>query len=185
MRIILIYKKSLSLLHILKNIIFIHGLESSGHGFKGNLFRTLFPNILTPDFSAYNERISLRVLLSKRMKELELIMEYKPEWIIIGSSFGGLMGTLFTLQNLDKVQLLILLAPFLDPQFLRVKDFKPVDIPVIIYHGKEDAIVSVKKSRRCAELLFANLTYNLVEDDHQLHKTVSKIEWKTLLSQYK
>ena len=32
-------------------IIFIHGYESSGHGFKGNFLRTIFPNIITPDFT--------------------------------------------------------------------------------------------------------------------------------------
>jgi pimeloyl-ACP methyl ester carboxylesterase len=167
------------------NIIFIHGLESSGHGFKGNLFRKIIPQILTPDFYAFSNKISLKDILQTRMSELETIIANKMNWIIIGSSFGGLMGTLFVLQNPDKVKLLILLAPFLNSNLLQVEAYQSVNIPVIVYHGTKDNIVLASKSRECAERLFSNLTYNLVEDDHQLHKTVSNIDWNNLLALYK
>ena len=169
----------------LNNIIFIHGLESSGHGFKGNLFRKIIPQILTPDFFAFNNKLSLKEILQTRMGELESIMVKKSNWIIIGSSFGGLMGTLFVLQNPDKVRLLILLAPFLNSSLLQVEAYQPVEIPVIVYHGIRDNIILASKSKECAERLFSNLTYNLVEDDHQLHNTVSKINWYNLLAPYK
>jgi predicted esterase len=168
----------------LNNIIFIHGLKSSGHGFKGNLFRNIMTQILTPDFFAFNNKLSLKEILLTRMGELESIMVKKSNWIIIGSSFGGLMGTLFVLQNPDKVKLLILLAPFLNSSLLQVEAYQPVEIPVIVYHGTKDNIVMASKSKKRAERLFSNLTYNLVEDDHQLHKTVSKIDWYNLLTSY-
>ena len=166
------------------NIIFIHGLESSGHGFKGNLFRSIISQILTPDFSKYNPEISLKKLLEKRMKELEFILRHKKEWIIIGSSFGGLMGSIFSLQNPNKVKLLILLAPFLNTHLLQEDKFKPINIPVIAYHGRNDLIVSAENSKKRAESFFCNLTYNIVDDDHLLHKTVAKIEWKSVISKY-
>jgi len=169
----------------MNNIIFIHGLESSGHGFKGNLFRKIIPKILTPDFTSFNSSISLELLLKKRMSELEEILKTKNDWIIIGSSFGGLMATIFALRNPDRVKYLILLAPFLNTDLLNIKRYRSVNIPVIIYHGKKDDIVSAKKSYERAELLFSNLTYNLVEDDHQLQNTVSNINWEELLSPYK
>ena len=167
------------------NILFIHGLESSGHGFKGSLFRTILPEILTPDFTPFDPAISLEKLLKIRMSELEMIVNNKTNWIIIGSSFGGLMATLFALQNPNMVLHLILLAPFLNTKLLDLKQYSSIGIPVIAYHGKSDKIVPVKVSKGCAELIFSNLTYNLVDDDHQLHRTVSKIDWKSLLSQYK
>ena len=164
------------------NILFIHGLESSGHGFKGNLFRTILPEILTPDFTPFDLAISLEKLLKIRMSELEMITNNKTDWIIIGSSFGGLMATLFALQNPNKVLRLILLAPFLNTKLLDLKQYSSIEIPVIAYHGKSDKIVLAKVSKGRAELIFSNLTYNLVDDDHQLHTTVSKIDWKSLLS---
>ena len=81
----------------MQNIIFIHGLESSGKGFKGTLLRRVLPGCLTPDFLPYSSDISIKDLLEKRMEQLIPILKNKTEWIIIGSSFGGLMGTIFTL----------------------------------------------------------------------------------------
>ena len=46
--------------------IFIHGLESSGKGFKGRFFKEIFPEILTPDF---------RGELFERMSELKKILK--------------------------------------------------------------------------------------------------------------
>lgn len=119
------------------------------------------------------------------MNELETIMKNKTNWIIIGSSFGGLMATIFVLQNPNGVKLLVLLAPFLNTNLLQVKSYNSVNIPVIMYHGKKDDIVPAKKSYKRAKSLFSNLTYNLVEDDHQLQNTVSNIKWEALLSPYK
>lgn len=34
----------------MQNIIFIHGLKSSGQGFKGRLFQKVIPGCLTPNF---------------------------------------------------------------------------------------------------------------------------------------
>jgi len=35
---------------LLKNIIFIHGLEGTSQGVKASLLRGIYPEILTPDF---------------------------------------------------------------------------------------------------------------------------------------
>lgn len=161
------------------NIIFIHGLESSGQGFKGQLFKKELPGIITPDFRAYTPDISYNDLLKERMAQLYSILEEKEPWIIIGSSFGGLMGALYTCQFPNRVSRLILLAPVLttplDPQ-----KFQSINIPVIVFHGKNDQIVPFKPSRSRAKKLFSNLTYNVVEDDHKLHSTVLKIDWPQL-----
>lgn len=165
----------------MNNIIFIHGLESSGKGFKGQLFKKLIPDILTPNFKEYNKKITIHSLLNDRMKQLYSILKKKGKWIIIGSSFGGLMATLYALQYPNKVKKLILLAPYLAANELLPSKYHPLEIPVIIYHGKNDFIVPFETSRERAKQFFKNLEYKLVDDDHKLHKTVKNLAWKILL----
>ncbi|MFX1328274.1 MAG: alpha/beta fold hydrolase [Promethearchaeota archaeon] len=168
----------------MQNVIFIHGLESSGKGFKGQLLQKEITECITPDFEKYNPNISIELLLKIRMEQLYTILKDKQPWVIIGSSFGGLMATLYTLKNPEKVSKLILLAPyFLIPE-LNSKTYSPVNVPVVIFHGKNDRIVSSHQSRKYAEKLFTNLTYNIVDDDHFLHKTVVSIDWKLLIEMF-
>ena len=159
------------------NIIFIHGLESSGEGFKGNLFRKVLPGILTPNFTPYSAEISYKVLLKNRMLELVSLLDSEQNWIIIGSSFGGLMGALYTCKNQSKVSRLILLAPLLATSLLNPKKYAPVNVPVLVFHGKCDQIVPYKPTIKRAGELFNNLEYNIVDDDHMLHLTVQTIDW--------
>ena len=165
----------------MQNIIFIHGLESTGKGFKAQLLKKFFPQCLTPDFEAYIPHMSVNLLLEKRMNQLSKILDEKDSWIIIGSSFGGLMGAIYACNHPQKIKKLILLAPYLSSPLLNPKDFSPINIPVIIFHGKHDSVVSMKNSRIRAQKLFINLTYNLVNDDHKLQKTTKNIDWKRLI----
>jgi pimeloyl-ACP methyl ester carboxylesterase len=165
----------------MQNIIFIHGLESSGQGFKGQFFKRELPGCLTPNFEEYNTKLSIKQLLKNRMNDLYSLLKEKDNWIIIGSSFGGLMATLFTCQNPEKVSKLILLAPFLSISELTPRNCSPIDIPVVIFHGKNDKIVSLSQSQIYARKIFTNLLYNIVDDDHHLHKTVKSLDWKKLI----
>jgi pimeloyl-ACP methyl ester carboxylesterase len=167
-----------------ENIIFIHGLESSGLGFKAQFLKKQLPGIITPSFENYIPGLSYEILLKKRMNQLIEILKSKDFWTIIGSSFGGLMAVLYTCQNPSKVKLLVLLAPFLATSELDPKNFSrlPLSIPVFIYHAKHDKVVSLKKSRTRAEQLFSNINFHIVEnDDHKLHSTVQRINWKELI----
>jgi predicted esterase len=166
----------------MSNVIFVHGLESSGHGFKGNLFRERIPGCFTPDLKEYFPQIPYQELLKERMRQLSEILERKNKWKIIGSSFGGLMSSLYTLKHSKKVQKLILLAPLLAVPELNPSKFEKVDIPVIVYHGKNDEVISIKPTKKRANMLFKNLSYNLVDDDHMLHPTVENLNWKELLN---
>lgn len=155
----------------MSNIIFIHGLESSGSGFKGRLFKKEMPGIITPDFNGP---------LEKRMDLLNEILEGTQPWIIIGSSWGALMSTLYTISHPEKISLLILLAPVLvHPELDSVKQV--IDVPVIIYHGKNDTIIPLKSSKERAIQLFSNVKFNAVEDDHMLHPTVEAINWQQII----
>ena len=166
------------------NIIFIHGLESSGQGFKAKFLRKIFPEILTPDFKPYTPKLSYQALLSERMTQLKSILEVKSLWILIGSSFGGLMGALYTCKYPEKVLHLILLAPALLSPELNPNKFNPINVPVTIYHGKNDSVVPLKLTRKRAEKLFLNLEHHVLDDDHMLHHTVQNIDWLSLVQSY-
>jgi predicted esterase len=155
------------------HLIYIHGLAANSQGFKASLLRRLFPGILTPDFEGS---------LKARMAQLGSLLSDAPGWIIIGSSLGGLMGTMFTCQHPQQVKKLILLAPALIwPEFTQSLP-PPVSLPVVIYHGREDNLVRLDLIRPVAEQIFLNLTFHVVDDDHGLHKTAQAIDWVALLS---
>ena len=154
-------------------IIFIHGYESSGHGFKGNYFRSIFPKMITPNFTGE---------LLERMEQLKNILKTEKKWIFIGSSFGGLMGTLYMMENPDKVEKAVLMAPALvSPLIPENFKLKKIENPVVIFHGKNDDVVPLEPVKKFAEDYFKNYDYNLVDDDHRLQATTKSIEWKKLL----
>jgi len=155
-----------------ERLLFIHGLWGSSQGVKATLLREIFPAILTPD---------LRGELDKRMGELGMILGEKTGWTIIGSSLGGLMAAMFTCQNPDQVAKLILFAPALIwPDFADSLP-EPVSVPTVVYHGSRDNIVPLEQAKGIAGRVFLNLTFNIVDDDHGLYKTVHEIDWRTLL----
>lgn len=164
-----------------EKVIFIHGLESSGEGFKGNFFKKKVPEILTPSFEPFQPNLPINLLLKKRMQQLESLLKLHHFWIMIGSSFGGLMATLYSLQNPTKVNKMILLAPALNERYFPKKKISPIDIPVTIFHGKYDNVVARGPTEVIARKYFTNLEYNIVDDDHFLHLTVQELDWKQLL----
>jgi pimeloyl-ACP methyl ester carboxylesterase len=154
-------------------LILIHGLEGSSQGDKATLLRSIFPQMMTPDF---------RGPVEERMELLYSLLGKDTGWTIIGSSLGGLMAALFTTQHPDQVRKQILLAPALFlPEF--ASDLpEPVDVPTVIYHGTRDEIVPIEQTRILAKRSFTNLTINEVDDDHRLFNTVHAIDWKNLLN---
>ena len=154
-------------------LIFLHGLEGTSQGVKATLLRRLFPGMLTPDFSGS---------LEERMATLKPILGDQEIWTIVGSSFGGLMAALFTCQCPLQVRKLVLLAPALIlPQFAS-SNLTPVNVPTIIYHGRQDKIIPLEPTRRLAYQVFQNLDFHEVDDDHGLFKTVMEIDWPVLFA---
>lgn len=155
-----------------KCLVFLHGLDSSSQSSKAILFRDIFPGILTPDFAGS---------LKERMAQLYLILGDKTGWIIIGSSFGGLMGALFTCQHPDQVKKLILLAPALMlPEF--AENLPPViDVPTIIIHGNQDEVVPLEPVKELAQKVFTKLTHLIVNDGHRLQQAIYTVDWRALL----
>jgi len=154
-------------------LIYLHGSESDSNSGKARQFREWFPGMLTPDFKGS---------FDERMSQLHSILSDKTGWTIIGSSFGGLMGTVFTLEHPTQVRKLILLAPALTLEpFASRSDLKPVSTPTIVVHGTLDTVVPLEPVREMAQKLFTNVKYYVVEDDHRLHKSVHELDWNSIL----
>jgi pimeloyl-ACP methyl ester carboxylesterase len=155
-------------------IIYLHGLESTSQSGKARQFAEKFPGMVTPDFSGSFE---------ERMKQLKPILGRKKNWTIIGSSFGGLMGTFFTCQHPTQVRKLILLAPaLLRDHFSPYLNLDPVSVPTVIVHGTADDVVPLEPVRELAEKLFTDLKYIVVDDGHRLHKTFEELNWDEILA---
>lgn len=156
-----------------RRLIYLHGLFSDSSGVKATLLRELFPGILTPDFSGS---------LAERMALLITLLKDTRGWTIVGSSFGGLMGALFTCRKPEQVVKLVLLAPALIWPDFALSPPPPVDVPVVVYQGSRDEQIPPQEVERLARITFRNLTFHLVDDDHGLFKTVHSLNWKELLS---
>lgn len=152
--------------------VFIHGLESSSMGTKGVFFRDKYPDMIIEDFVGH---------FKDRMEKLNKILSGKAPLILVGSSYGGLMAAVYAFNNEKSIKKLILLAPALD-----IYEFEPylgrqLLLPAVIYHGRDDDVVSPSSVQDIARMVFVNLEYHLVDDDHSLHRTFSLMNWDDLL----
>jgi len=155
------------------NLVFIHGLESTAQGTKGQFFRKNFPDMIIENYLGD---------FTARMKKLSLVLTGKSNLLLVGSSYGGLMAAKFAAQNRERVKKLVLLAPALNlPQFSPAAQGL-LDLPVIIYHGINDDVVDPYVVKEIAEKTFGCLEHHLVKDNHYLSKTFPHLNWEKLLS---
>ncbi len=153
-------------------LVFIHGLESTSQGTKGQYFRKHFPQMIIEDYFGN---------FDQRMQKLLGLLAGKNNLIIVGSSYGGLMAAQFALQNENRVKKLVLLAPALMLPEFTPKAGQQLNMPVILYHGTEDDIVDPYIVKGIAEKVFRLLEHHLVHDDHPLTHTFPSLDWKKLL----
>jgi predicted esterase len=153
--------------------IFIHGLESSNQGTKAVFFRDKYPDMILPTFEGP---------LTARMEKLNRLLAGKSEIRIVGSSFGGLMAALFAMQNPSQVARMVLLAPAIHMIDSAPGKKEKVSMPVSIYHGTEDTVIPLSAVQQMAPKLFTRLSFNVVDDDHFLHRTFKSLDWDALLA---
>ncbi len=155
-----------------KRIIYLHGLDSNSQTYKAALICAIYPDLITPDFTGS---------LKERMRQLYPILGDESNWTLIGSSFGGLMAALFSTRHPAQVRKLILLAPALMlPEFAEHLP-KPITVPTILIHGRQDTVVPLNQITPLTEKVFQYLTYHIVDDDHRLHQTAEALDWKSLI----
>lgn len=160
-------------MRLMAHRIFIHGLESSNQGTKAVFFRSLCPAMILPTFKGP---------LTERLEKLKRVLSGKTDIRIVGSSFGGLMATVFAMEHPSQVTRMVLLAPAIHMIDEAPGKKQAVDIPVSIYHGIEDTVIPLPAVQHVAAKYFSDLTFNVVEDDHYLHKTFKVLNWDALLS---
>jgi pimeloyl-ACP methyl ester carboxylesterase len=158
-----------------KRILFLHGSDSNGQTYKAQALRKTFPELLSPDFSGP---------LAVRLAQVDSIVQDTGDWTLIGSSLGGLVAALFATRHTGQIRKLVLLAPALHlPEFSRSRHIpKPVDVPTLLIIGTKDDVIPVETVRRLAKQVFPKLKYLSVDDDHRLHYTTDRLDWKDLLA---
>lgn len=155
------------------NACFIHGLDSSSRGSKGAYFRRHFPDMLMPDFDGP---------FAGRMAALCQLLAGRSDLILVGSSFGGLMATVFAIENAAAVRRLVLLAPALNfPEFTPYRGRKTA-VPATIYLGSRDTVTPPEQVKPLADETFASLLWHETDDDHLLRRTFPRIDWPGLLA---
>jgi len=154
-------------------VIFIHGLNSSNKGKKSIYFKERFPHMIIPHFTGS---------FDERMQKLYEILSQYSDIIIIGSSYGGLMATVYAMENESKVSSLILLAPALNILYLIDYPIRSLSTPTRIYHGINDMVIPIAEIRDISKKIFPNLSFFEVDDDHYLYNIFYKIEWDKLLN---
>jgi alpha-beta hydrolase superfamily lysophospholipase len=157
-------------------LVFIHGLESTSQGTKGQFFRQHFPEMIIEDYFGN---------FPERMRKLTGLLTGKDNLVLVGSSYGGLMAAQFTLFNENRVQKMILLAPALNLPEFSPSSGQQLHLPVTIYHGTDDNIVDPYTVKGIAEKVFRRLEHHLVSDDHSLTNTFPSLDWKKLLGTVK
>lgn len=154
-------------------LIFLHGLESSSRGTKARWFRQYFPEMILPDFTG---------LLEERMNTLQAMLVDKQDLIMVGSSFGGLMATLYAQENKGRVKKVILLAPALN--FLEASKYSDRLVTTVHAHlfiGRHDTVCPPDIVIPLAKQIFKMLDVHVSDDDHLLHNTFFQIDWTSLL----
>ncbi len=152
--------------------IFIHGLDSSSQGTKATFFRAKYPDMIIEDFVGG---------LTDKMNQLERLLAGEKQLIIVGSSYGGLMATLYAFDHPERIRKLILLAPALTLPEFNPDISRRLEQPVLIYHGNHDELIPQEALATIAGRHFACLDFKLVDDDHSLHTTFHKLPWRNLL----
>jgi pimeloyl-ACP methyl ester carboxylesterase len=115
--------------------------------------------------------------LSERMDKLFEVLSGVSEIHMVGSSFGGLMASLFAMEEPSRIAKIILLAPALNLLEESVIKKQSIHIPTWVYHGTKDAVIDINQVNAIAEELFTNLFFHAVDDDHFLHNTFKRIDW--------
>ena len=113
--------------------VFIHGLRQQQPRNQGNLL----PREIPGDAHGRTSPAPLR----REWRSSNRALPGRTDLILVGSSYGGLMAALFACKNEARVRRLILLAPALGHADFSPYYAKPLELPVTLYHGRQDIVV--------------------------------------------
>ena len=151
---------------------FLHGLDSSIEGTKGQWFREHFPAVQMQDYQGD---------LEQRLGQLEAQVAGRDNLILVGSSFGGLMAACFALGHPGLCLRLILLAPALNYCAFQPPS-RPLVVPTLLVIGTQDTVCPPEQVLPLARTTFQALEERVADDDHMLHRTFPVLDWQHLLT---
>lgn len=157
----------------MQTVVFIHGLEGSSQGYKAQLLRKQIDGIVIPDFAGAAE---------ERCQQLDRALGPAGTWTLIGSSYGGLVATLWAAAQPQRVRRMVLLAPALGEPYYSGALPARLAMPVTIFHGTRDDVVAFEPVAALARQIFSDLTLHAVDDDHQLRATSDQLDWPALVA---
>ena len=152
--------------------LFLHGLDSSSRGTKGQWLRRHFPAVHMHDYQGS---------LEERLAQLESEVAGQNNLILVGSSFGGLMAACFAINHPHRVRRLVLLAPALNFGGYHPPD-TPLSVPTLLVMGQFDTVCPPDLVLPQARATFSSLTVRIEDDDHMLHRTFPTLDWPHLLT---
>lgn len=157
-------------------LLFIHGLEGSPQGTKGQRLRREFGDILAPEFSSD---------VSERIIKLE---EFITEPVdIVGSSLGGLTAILFAMRRPELVRSMLLLAPavgFYNTSLLSEEQWQavqgsyiPQGIPCHIVIAEHDELIPEESIRKLVgrSAQPEKVAVSVLDDYHNLNQSLDRI----------
>lgn len=139
-------------------LYFFHGLESGPHGSK---YQRLCESnrVFSPDFQGMD--------VWERLAKIERETQGLRNLVIVGSSYGGLLASLFYSRNPERVRGMVLMAPALYKEAADKVERMPEDAVVI--HARQDDIVPIGPVReKCAK---HGIQITEVDDNHRLEKS--------------
>jgi pimeloyl-ACP methyl ester carboxylesterase len=155
-----------------RTLMFLHGLDSSVRGTKGQWFARHFPTMLFQDYHGD---------LASRLRQLEEQCRGLAHLVLVGSSFGGLMATIHCSRHPQQCDRLILLAPALN-----FAEFVPPAVKIItptrIIIGKQDTVTPPDLVLPLVEQTFVAPVVTLVDDDHMLAAVFPQLDWQEMLA---
>ncbi len=149
----------------MKDVVFLHGLESGPFGSKYHALVNAGYSVTSPDFVGDLDIYS-------RLSTLERIMGDRTGLILVGSSFGGLLSAMYASKYPRSVAGYVLCAPALN---LKPKDYTLSCLPerVEVVHGVQDEVVPIEVSE---DFCLANgLNLCRVQDGHRLGSSLDTI----------
>ena len=144
------------------HILFLHGLESGPHGSKYQALKAVFSSVVAPDCSGINDE-------AERLRVIRQTTDnIKGQFLVVGSSMGGLMALLLQQSCPERIAGMVLCAPALTRPAAANLDLTRLP-PTYVIHGTRDEVIPLEVSRRFGDNLI------VVADDHRLGKSLPVI----------
>ncbi|MGM0597542.1 MAG: YqiA/YcfP family alpha/beta fold hydrolase [Myxococcota bacterium] len=126
-------------------LCFLHGLESGPHGRKYQALTSMFGKVVSPDCEGIFNAEDRFPIIQRELDKAGNQSSDDDKFLVVGSSFGGLMAIMLNNKRPDLVGAMVLCAPAFN--FPETPEFDPVSLPPVkVIHGIHDEVVPIATS---------------------------------------